>query len=215
MIEKNLAILMIKYRMAIKAVGFDWGGVISGEPGPSSFNITVAKILEVPVKVYTDAHFKYNRLVNIESYTNEQYWPIILKELGKQEKYDEIMGFLKNRKHSQINKSIVKLIIKLKKSGHKLGLLSNTTLQGAEKIRESEVAKHFDVIVTSAEIGHMKPDKKAFQTLIDKLGVEPTELIFIDDTERVLSTSAEVGYKPIVFSNYERLINDLKAEKIL
>jgi hypothetical protein len=37
------------------------------------------------------------------------------------------------------------------------------------------------------------------------------ELIYIDDTERSLANVKEIGYRPILFTDYETLLHDLKS----
>ncbi|MFI5240874.1 MAG: HAD family hydrolase [Microgenomates group bacterium] len=197
-----------------KAIGFDWGGVIYGKPSPI-FNKQISKVIGVTPEAYRAAHYKHNALTNVKNYSFEKFWPIVLKELGKEDKYEAAMNYFKNRPANQINKSMVRLIERLKKKGYKLGMLSNNTREGGEKIRKSEVAKFFDVILISAEIGHMKPHKEAFNLLAHKLKVKPTELLFIDDTERVFSLSKEIGYYPLPFTSYTKLAKDLKELEII
>ena len=74
----------------IKAIGFDWGGVIYGKPSPTYIK-AMAKILQIGVGEYKSVYSKYNSLINIKSYSSKKFWPVILKELGRENKYDEVM----------------------------------------------------------------------------------------------------------------------------
>lgn len=195
--------------MKIKAIGFDWGGVLFGQPG-DTFSQGVSGVLGVDTQEYKDAHFKHNALVNIESYSYEKYWKVLLKELKREDKFDEIIKYLKNLAPSKLNNDMFGLVKKLKQNGYKLGLLSNTTLIGGKRIKESEIAKYFDTVVISAEIGFMKPQKQAFSFLLSVLGIKPIELVFIDDTERSLSSAKEIGYHPVLFKDYKSLVRELK-----
>ena len=58
--------------------------------------------------------------------------------------------------------------------------------------------------------GYVKPEPKAFNTFIKDLGVAMDELVFIDDSEKSLSTAKECGYTPILFKSYEQLIAALQ-----
>ena len=71
-------------------------------------------------------------------------------------------------------------------------------------------AKHFDTIIISAEVGMSKPDPQIFQLFAQQLGVETTELIFIDDSENSLISAKEVGYTPILYTGYEELEEQLQ-----
>ncbi len=69
--------------------------------------------------------------------------------------------------------------------------------------------KHFDVFLVSAEIGYVKPSAEAFKMLAENLGIKLSELVFIDDTQNSLSLSGEIGFQPILFKNYDCLVNEL------
>ena len=94
---------------------------------------------------------------------------------------------------------------------YKVGLLSNNDIAAANRFRETGLTNHFDVVVVSAEIGYSKPHTKAFEIFIERLGVVANELIYIDDTEKSLVTAKEIGYHPVLFSNYDSLLYDLKS----
>jgi len=194
--------------MKYKAIGFDWGGVIYGEPGPV-FSKEAAQLLEVSHEEFKKIYFKHNKLINIENIPMEIFWKKILSELNKEDKYPQMIDYVNHRPKETLNLAIVELIKKLKLKGYKLGVLSNNILKGAIKIRQSEVAKYLDVILVSEEIGYMKPQKEAYQFFADRLKVKPQELIFIDDTEKSIISSKEVGYRSLLFTNYKKLLKDL------
>ena len=52
--------------MKYKTIGFDWGGVIFGEPGPV-FSKEAAQLLEVSHEEFKKIYFKHNKLINIEN----------------------------------------------------------------------------------------------------------------------------------------------------
>ena len=77
------------------------------------------------------------------------------------------------------------------------------------------MAKYLDIILVSEEIGYMKPQKEAYQFFIDRLKVKPQELIFVDDTEKSIISSKEVGYRSLLFTNYKKLLKDLSFLGVL
>jgi len=192
-----------------KAIGFDWGGVIYGQSSVEYLK-DISKILNIEPEIYKNAHWKHNYLVNINSFTREQFWKVILKDLHKENSFAQILSYLDNRPPRIINKKVVEIIKELKEKGYKLGILSNHTIDGGNKIRSSEVFDFFDTILVSAEIGFMKPQVEAFNLLIEKLGIKPGELIFVDDTEKSLSTSKEIGYTPLLYTSPRNLTLELK-----
>lgn len=108
------------------------------------------------------------------------------------------------------NRPVLDLVDTLRNSGYKTGLLSNNTLEAAEMMRGEGINTHFDAFIVSAEVGMMKPDPSIYALLCQQLSVQPSELIFIDDSKKSLSTAEECGFTPVLFTDYESLVRDLK-----
>jgi HAD superfamily hydrolase (TIGR01509 family) len=79
------------------------------------------------------------------------------------------------------------------------GILSNS-VDGAR--REEQARYQFeqlvDIIVYSHEAGVAKPDPRAFLLLCDGLGVQPGELVFLDDVPGHIDAACELGIHGIV-----------------
>jgi len=192
----------------IKAIGFDYGGVIWGEPG-SKFISELSKILGVSVEQLNKAYFSFNVLLNTDKLSVEEFWKSVLTKLERQEMLPELMEFTNKKKEVKINVDVLNLVDFLKAKGYKVGLLSNLSSKLAVDLRKVGIDKHFDVTLISTEIGFVKPEKAAFELLAQKLGVAMNEMLFIDDTEQSLSSSKELGFCPILFTNYDKLRSDL------
>ncbi len=61
--------------------------------------------------------------------------------------------------------------------------------------------KYFDEVLISGHIGLIKPDKKAFQYLIDKFKLDPKECILIDDQVVNTKGAEKCGMKTILLNN--------------
>lgn len=190
--------------MSIRAIGFDYSGVVARIPGPP-WKVVVAAIFGVPVDTLQTTYFKFNHLLNEKIMEPADFWKKFSLELGKPEKYDEFMAYQNNQPAHEIDQQMIKLVDELRSSGYKVGLLSNNTIEGAAEIRQSELTKHFDQIVVSAEVGCSKPDPEAFKILAQRLGVSLEELIYIDDTEKSLVNASEIGFYPILFTDCQIL----------
>lgn len=82
-------------------------------------------------------------------------------------------------------------------------------------MRRQGLEKHFDVFQISAETKLMKPQPEAFRHFAEALGVSVTELVFVDDAEKSLSTATECGFTSILFTGKEDLIGQLQSFGIL
>ncbi len=69
----------------------------------------------------------------------------------------------------------------LKRLGYKLGLISNCHNEVPLPFREGRLGGYFDTMTFSSEIGMMKPAPKIYLETTKRLGVEPTECLYIGD----------------------------------
>ena len=83
----------------------------------------------------------------------------------------------------------------------RMGILSNfdDARTGHEIIADTGVADHFEVIVISAEARVRKPHPEIFRQLLDKLGLEPREVLFVGDTAREDVAGARASGIPVVW----------------
>ncbi len=203
----------------ISAVGFDWGGVVFQSEG-GSFNGAAAAFLGVDIAEFRRAYFLHNHMVNKGPNTKRfqdavEMWQEILAELGMPEKKDSFVEFVRSRPEGFVSEEMVGLIKRLRRSGWKVGLFSNNSAENAADFRYRGYGAWFDVSLFSGDVNCMKPEPRAFEMLAESLGVPVKELVFIDDSERSLSTSAEVGYEPILFTTVEALVLRLEELEIL
>jgi putative hydrolase of the HAD superfamily len=92
------------------------------------------------------------------------------------------------------------------KARYPLGLLSNFTHPpAAQAILEGlGITSFFDVVLISGEVGYRKPHAFVFRLLVEKLGVEPGELLYVgDDPEPDIDGASSVGIQP-VWTTYVR-----------
>lgn len=69
---------------------------------------------------------------------------------------------------------------------------------------------YFDIIVSSGYSGLAKPDPKIYDLLIQKLGVNPEDCLFIDDSEGHLPPAEKIGMETILFTKQENLEKELR-----
>lgn len=196
-----------------KAIGFDWGGVLNGRPG-KYFAQAISDKLGVPIKVYQTAYFHHNQKINRGEITWQQLWQAVAAELGHGDEPELVNYILRTSQEANadnLNQDVLQLVDTLRTNGYKVGLLSNNTADKAALMRQHGLDKHFNAFDISVETGLVKPDPQAFRHLADGLGVELSELVFIDDSPKSLSTATETGFTPVLFDTYNQLLQDLAA----
>jgi len=95
---------------------------------------------------------------------------------------------------------------------YRTALLSNSFV-GA-RTREQQ-RYHFDqltdLIIYSHEVGIAKPDRRIYELTCERLGVQPAQMIFLDDNEGHLKAAREFGIHAILFQNTLQAIADIEA----
>jgi len=75
------------------------------------------------------------------------------------------------------------ILTELKRKGFKLGIITNTVTSREEHVRSAlrkiDVEKYFDVVFTSVDVGHEKPDERIFMTALRALKVKPHEAVMV------------------------------------
>jgi len=110
--------------------------------------------------------------------------------------------------------STFKLIKKLKMR-YKLGLLSNVSeWQFDYGIKRISIFKLFDAVSTSFQVGAMKPNRKIFYDILDKLKLTPEKCVYIDDTEEFVKVAQQIGFHVIKYQSHELLLKSLIDEDL-
>jgi putative hydrolase of the HAD superfamily len=140
--------------------------------------------------------------------TAEEFWYEIGPELGLNSG-DEVDTF-RHRYHADeaINEGVLKLIRRLH-GNYKLAVLSNSPPGLAQWLAEWNVLHPFDVVFCSGDEGIAKPDTKAFELTLERLGVKPDEAVFVDDTRQHVEAAQELGLQGILFTTAEKLEEEI------
>ena len=95
---------------------------------------------------------------------------------------------------------------------YQTALLSNSFVGAREKEQERyQFEELVDLIIYSHEVELAKPDKRIYELICERLGVQPAEMIFLDDVERCVAAAREFGIHAILFQNTAKAIADIEA----
>lgn len=79
-------------------------------------------------------------------------------------------------------------------------MLSNSWARDGRAMAEKfGFADCFDVFVTSAEVGVMKPAARIYHAVLERLGVSPSEAIFVDDFIENVQAARRLGMHAVHF----------------
>lgn len=89
-----------------------------------------------------------------------------------------------------------------KSQGFTLGVVSNFLVKGGiqEILEEQGIAKYFDLVVSSVDVGWKKPHPRIYHIALAEVGVSAPAVIFVgDDYQNDYLTPQKMGFTPILF----------------
>ncbi|MBN1190041.1 MAG: HAD-IA family hydrolase [Dehalococcoidales bacterium] len=86
----------------------------------------------------------------------------------------------------------------LKKSGYRIGLISDCSYEAPAVWHNTPLASFFDVTVFSCLVGMRKPDPRIYRLALEQFGLSARECCYIGDgSSRELSGAAKVGLRAV------------------
>ena len=193
----------------IKAIIFDFGRVISAQKPSTLFRSYEDELGLEPGSINSimfDSEAWQEALVGRK--TAEEFWYEIGPELGLPN-VSEVDTF-RHRYHAdeEINHGVLDVISRLH-GNYKLAVLSNSPPGLSQWLADWNVLNFFEVVFCSGDEGIAKPDPKAFELTLERLGVKPKEALFIDDTREHVHAAQKLGLQGILFTTAEELEKEL------
>lgn len=149
--------------------------------------------------------------------TGEAFWRKIGTDAGLDLSDSQIQELNEwdGRMWTTVNGAMLKWQAALKKRGFLTAIVSN---MGDAVLKYMEAKfdwlSRFDVLVWSYQLGIAKPDAAIYRYVLEKLGTQPGETLFVDDRRENVDAAIQMGFKGIIFSSVDRLRADLRASNL-
>lgn len=99
-----------------------------------------------------------------------------------------------------VDQSMLALVDHVRAAGVTTAMGTNQNpVRGRYMLQNLRYAEHFDVLFHSWQIGHAKPDPAFFSHIVDALGIEPHEAVFVDDLAENVAGAREAGLQAVHF----------------
>jgi beta-phosphoglucomutase len=177
----------------VKAIIFDMDGVLIDS-----------------MKYHVESWIETLKSVNINLNERDIY-------LNEGRSFVDTIKFLSNEKNLELNKSdwikiskerdiyltqkfklevyagIIKFIYFLKLKGFKVAMVTGTEKLIAEKVSKEMFNDLFDVVISSDDVKHSKPDPEPYQKAIKKLKIKNEEAIVIENAPLGIKSAKDAG----------------------
>jgi epoxide hydrolase-like predicted phosphatase len=192
----------------IKAILFDWGGVLIEDPGPELMGYC-AEVLGVSVEDYTRAHNKFQADYQKGLLSEDEFWRRVCGELNIAVGDYHLLWAEAFEAVYKPKGEIFSMAKRLRARGYLTGVLSDTEPAGMEYFYRQGYDM-FDVVVFSCAEGVKKPERQIYELALERLGVAAGEAVFIDNRADFIEGARVAGLKTILFESVEQVRNELK-----
>jgi HAD superfamily hydrolase (TIGR01509 family) len=197
----------------VRAVIFDWGGVVERLPDEAHFARWEQRLGLEPHTLRSVLWGQEYRLLEVGQITAQEFARSVADHLslpGAVAADSFIKEFYTN---DWLNEATLTAVRGLRER-YRVGLLSNAFPGQDGWIRELygiDLDAEFDVYINSACVGLRKPDPAIFELALSRLGVEPGQAIFLDDGIRNVDAAREVGINTVQFVDPATSLPELEA----
>lgn len=108
-----------------------------------------------------------------------------------------------------IHWTVVDRVRRLRADGYRTAIVTNNVAEWSDCWRTSIPIELFDVVVDSCEVGLRKPDPTIFALVCERLGVEPDEAVFLDDSPGHIAAARQFGLHAVLVTGPDQAVADL------
>ena len=204
--------------MALRAVIFDYGMVLTGLPNAAAY-ASMLRITGLAPDTFEKYYWVDRHDYDLGVLNGVTFWQKFIRDT----ELDQGPGALGQAAVEELNEwdarfwttqnpQMLAWQLQLKQRGVLTGILSNMGDAVHQSIeREFTWIHNFDVQVWSYLLGIAKPDPAIYLYTLNELGVRPEESLFLDDKQVNIDAALALGMQALQFSNVEQLRADLIA----
>lgn len=199
--------------MALRAVVFDYGMVLTGQPDAEAHDAMV-RLTGVPAEQFEPLYWADRHAYDEGKLTGIAFWQKFARDANLTLTRDQIeeLNRLDARMWTTQNAAMIAWQQELHRRGLLTAILSNMGDSVLESIqKEFSWIGQFDVLVWSFQLLMAKPAPAIYHHVLKELGTLPEETLFIDDKNVNIEAARALGMKAVEFTTIERLRDDLIA----
>ena len=204
--------------MAIEAIIFDFGGVLTSSPFEAFARFETERGLPNDIIRRTNAA---NHLENawarferaeVDIDTFDRLFAAESLALGAEVRGRDVLPLLQGDLRPEMVEALKRI-----KAQFKTGCITNNLPANAigsmtgRSLYIAEVMVLFDHVIESAKIGLRKPDPRIYQMMVETLRVDPNNCVYLDDLGVNLKPARQMGLTTIKVTSGAQAIAELEA----
>lgn len=199
----------------IKAVIFDYGNVLCHEHLDSDLG-EMAKCIGVDLQTFKDAYWHYRLDYDAGKSFDSHYYQMVAEKCAAAITAEQIKQCIDfdNIGWSRPNQPMVDWAHRLRAEGIKIAILSNMPQDFRDFFSTCTWLPEFHHSTFSCELKSVKPAHEIYHHSINGLGIEPENVLFIDDRLPNIEAAKALGWQGFVFTNANDLHEFIKETNL-
>jgi putative hydrolase of the HAD superfamily len=197
--------------MTVRAVVFDIGGVLAlCEPmdfdgrAEARFGLAAGAVGADLADVWEAGA--------VGGISEAEVWQALRSRLGlTRAQADEVFADMWRQYLGVANTELIDYVRALRPA-YRTGILSNSFVGAREREQRAYGFEDLvDDLIYSHEVGMSKPDPRLWALACRRLGVEPAEMVFVDDAPRAVTGALSFGIQAVLFENTDQVVRDIEV----
>jgi putative hydrolase of the HAD superfamily len=194
----------------IKAFLFDYGGVLTsaGKTGGLAQEVAGFFGIDAAEAKIDDIEKQFQ----LGSITSDEFFLELNKRHPSETPFSEEVFLASKDEAGSRSEKVLELADRIRRhDGIRTAILSNVFEISSRQLRELGCYDGFDPVILSHEVNMIKPDEQIYRLAIETLGVEPGEVVFVDDNPHNLEPARRLGMLTVHASGDKQLTKALPA----
>lgn len=139
-------------------------------------------------------------------FTEREYWAKMARDVGRRvgqewAPLDYLQAARSESLNDVIRPEITELVSASKEAGAKVGVLSNELelFYGSDSLKGIDILQEMDAVVDATHTRILKPDPRAYNSILDALDVSVDRAVFVDDQPKNVAGAKAIGLDAVFF----------------
>jgi putative hydrolase of the HAD superfamily len=191
----------------IHAVVFDWGGVLTLPPSHDVL-ARMHELVGLDAETFGAVWLRHRHMYDLGQVDAAEYW----RRVGVDARRTFDAPTLRTLRELDAacfvepNAAMVAWLGGLKSADRRLALLSNAPREQWTALQHTLTwLPLLDAVVLSCDLSVAKPDPRIYAHCLERLGVAPSETLFVDDREENVAAARSLGMHALTYTTMEML----------
>jgi putative hydrolase of the HAD superfamily len=189
-----------------RVIVFDYGEVLSMSQSEHD-RLGILGTAGAEGVTFWPAYWKHRDALDQGTVSIPEYWARVGAELGLEFGPAQVQRLwaIDFRSWISVEPGSIDILAELNAGGTRVALLSNAGFDYGDAFRRAPFAAYFEQVFVSAELGMIKPDPEIYRHVARELGIEPADMVFIDNKKVNVDGAESIGITGHVFTGVGEL----------